>query len=141
MKDNIVNLLLMNGLIIFKKIDLFNIYLLICIYLLMSELFINNQNTNDLDNCDYLSIIKLTISKANNINLLLDKLYKFTNLQILDLSNKITEIKGLDNLVNLQELHLYSNKITEIKRLNNLINLQGLYLHDNQITEIKDLIN
>ena len=113
MKDNIVNLLLMNGLIIFKKIDLFNIYLLICIYLLMSELFINNQNTNDLDTCDYLSITKLTITKAKNINLLLDKLYKFTNLQILDLStNKITEIKGIDNLVNLQTLHLYKNQIT-----------------------------
>ena len=79
--DNIVNQLLMDILIIFKKIDLFNIYLLI-IYLLMLELFINNQNTNDLDNCDYLSITKLNIKKVNNINLLLDKLYKFTNLQI-----------------------------------------------------------
>ena len=40
----------------------------------MTELFINNQNTNDLDNCDYLSITKLTITKTNNINL---QIYKY----------------------------------------------------------------
>ena len=50
----------------------------------MSKLFINNQNTNDLDKCDYLSITYLTIVGLNtkNINSILDKLYKFTNLQI-----------------------------------------------------------
>ena len=91
----------------------------------MSELFINNQNTNDLDNCDYLSITKLTISRVNNINLLLDKLYKFTNLKELYLgNNKITEIKGLDKLVNLKELSLRNNKITEIKGLDKLASMQ-----------------
>ena len=35
----------------------------------MTELEINNKNTDDLDKCDYLSIIKLTISETNNINL------------------------------------------------------------------------
>ena len=111
------------------------------IYLLMSELFIYNQNTNNLDNCDYLSITKLTIKEVNNINLLLDKLYKFTNLQQLVLSNNqikgIIEIKGLDKLVNLQTLRLYNNQITEIKGLDNLVNLQELNLSYNQITEIK----
>ena len=83
----------------------------------MSELIINNENTNDLDNCDYLSITKLTISEVNNINLLLDKLYKFTNLEELILwNNKITEIKGLENLVNLQKLDLWNNKITKNRR-------------------------
>ena len=62
------------------------------------------------------------------------------NLQELDLgSNRITEIKGLDTLVNLQKLNLISNKITEIKGLDALVNLQELDLGYNQITEIKGL--
>ena len=73
------------------------------------------NNENDLYNCDYLSIRKLIISVDNNINLLLDKLYKFTNLQLLDLRyNQITEIKGLDKLINLKELYLLNNKIKKI---------------------------
>ena len=55
--------------------------------------------------------------------------------------NTITEIKGLDNLVNLRELDLSYNRITEIKGLNNLVNLQKLDLSDNMITEIKGLDN
>ena len=108
----------------------------------MSELEINNKNINDLDKCDYLSITKLTILVSNNINLLLDELYKFTNLQELNLSfNKITEIKGLDKLVNLQKIDLSKNQITEIKAIDNLIILQILNLYNNQITEIKGLDN
>ena len=77
----------------------------------MTNLNINDENVNDLDNCEYLSIKELRIYESNNINLLLDKLYKFTNLQILDLgNNQITEIEGLDNLVNLQILSLWSIK-------------------------------
>ena len=106
----------------------------------MPELYINDDNINNLDNCDYLSITKLRIFAPKNINLVLDKLYKFTNLKILMLyDNKITEIHGLDNLVNLQQLHLDSNQITEIKGLNKLIGLQMLDLCYNQIKEIKGL--
>ena len=45
----------------------------------MSKLIINNQNTNDLDNCDYLSITKLKIEKlnTNNINLQIYKYYVY----------------------------------------------------------------
>ena len=108
----------------------------------MPELCIDDHNINNLDNYDYLNITKLTISVSKNINLLLDKLYKFTNLEILRLSsNQITEIKGLDKLVNLQILNLCYNKITEIKGLDKLVNLQVLYLSSNQITEIKGIGN
>ena len=108
----------------------------------MTELYINNDNINDLDNCDYLNISKLTITVSKNINLILDKLYKFTNLQKLYLSNnKLTEIKGLDNLVNLKILFLDNNQITEIKGLDNLVNLQVLYLYHNKLTVMKGLDN
>ncbi len=64
---------------------------------------------------------------------------------LLELSNRgikdISEIKGLDNVLNLKELHLALNQITEIKGLDNLINLEALVLEGNQITEIKGLDN
>ena len=103
----------------------------------MTELYITDKNINNLDNCDYLSIIKLTILVPINNILLLNK---FTNLQKLYLfDNEFKEIKGLDSLVNLQILYLYNNKITEIKGLDNLVNLKVLYLGNNLITEIKGL--
>ena len=49
----------------------------------MTKLNINDENVNDLDNCDYLSITELEIYAPNNINLLLDKLHKLVNLKIL----------------------------------------------------------
>ena len=62
----------------------------------MTELYIDDENVNDLDNCDYLSITSLTICAPNNINLLLDKLYEFTNLQTLYLhQNQIHPKKSL----------------------------------------------
>jgi len=106
----------------------------------MTELDINDDNFDDLDNYDYLSITKLNIEAPTNINLLLDKLYKFINLKVLYLSdNKITKIKGLDKLINLQRLNLYNNQITEIEELDKLVNLKELYLHYNQIIKIKGL--
>ena len=108
----------------------------------MTELYINDNNIDIIDNCDYLSISKLTIFLPNNINFLLDKLYKFINLEELYIcNNNITTIHGLDNLVNLRKLRLCNNKITEIKELDNLVNLEELQLNYNQITEIKGLDN
>lgn len=61
-------------------------------------------------------------------------------LKLLYLSdNKITEIKGIDELSSLQELSFYGCKITEIKNLDRLTNLTSLDLGGNQITEIKGL--
>ena len=64
-------------------------------------------------------------------------LLTLTNLQELYLNdNNITEIKGLDKLSNLQELDLWSNKITEIKGLQLLTNLQKINICTNNITKI-----
>ncbi|MFX0135353.1 MAG: leucine-rich repeat domain-containing protein, partial [Candidatus Hodarchaeota archaeon] len=64
------------------------------------------------------------------------------NLQRLSLQgNQITEIRGLENLTNLQELLLRGNQIKDIEGLVNLINLQSLSLEENKITEIKGLKN
>ncbi len=105
----------------------------------MTELYINYNNIDVIDNCNYLSISKLTIFLPNNINFLLDKFINLEELYICN--NNITTIHGLDNLVNLRKLRLCNNKITEIKGLDNLVNLEELQLNYNQITEIKELDN
>ncbi len=68
--------------------------------------------------------------------------YQITN-DSLDLSGisleKISDIKGLENLINLKELVLYENEISEIKGLESLENLELLSLGSNRISEIKGL--
>ncbi|MFX1257565.1 MAG: leucine-rich repeat domain-containing protein [Promethearchaeota archaeon] len=67
-------------------------------------------------------------------------LQNLVNLEKLSLKNKlISEIKGLEKLKNLKKLNLTNNKITEIKALQNLVNLEKLILQGNQISEIKGL--
>ncbi len=64
------------------------------------------------------------------------------DLRKLDLAaNQISEIKGLEHIINLQRLDLGSNQITEIKGLENLTNLENLDLSYNKITAIKGLKN
>lgn len=54
--------------------------------------------------------------------------------RMLDLAfNRITEIKGLDTLVNLEKLFLSSNKISKVENLENLKSLELLELGDNKI--------
>jgi Leucine-rich repeat (LRR) protein len=53
----------------------------------------------------------------------------------------ISEIKGLDNLLNLTDLNLSLNRITEIKGLNNLSKLKYIDLSENNIWEIRDISN
>lgn len=53
---------------------------------------------------------------------------------MLDLSfNRIKEIEGLEQLINLEKLYLSSNRITKITNINHLLNLQMLELGDNKI--------
>ena len=67
-------------------------------------------------------------------------LEKLVNLEELDLTyNEISEIKNLDNLVNLKKLDLSKNCIEEIKGLQNLSQLEDLDLEFNRISEIKGL--
>ncbi len=64
------------------------------------------------------------------------------NLETLYLeNNNISEIKGLENLKNLTYLNLKNNNISEIKGLENLKNLECLYLRNNNIIEIEGLEN
>ncbi|MDR1116492.1 MAG: leucine-rich repeat domain-containing protein [Tannerella sp.] len=53
--------------------------------------------------------------------------------------NQLTEIKGLEKLVNLQQLYLYDNNLTEIKGLEKLTNLKRLSLENNYISDMLPL--
>ena len=49
-------------------------------------------------------------------------------------NNKISEIRGLEKLVNLEELWLDENQITEIKGLKYLKKLEALLINNNPCT-------
>ena len=80
------------------------------------------------------------LSCYNNQLTELKGLDKLVNLEDLDChSNQLTELKGLDKLVNLEWLNCRSNQLTELKGLDKLVNLEELYCENNQLTELKGL--
>ena len=95
----------------------------------------------ELTSLKYLHLSCSLITEIQGLN-------KLVNLQKLDLSwnritnlrsNRITEIQGLENLINLEDLALDFNKITKIKGLDGLTKLESLNLFSNEITEIQGL--
>lgn len=84
---------------------------------------------------------KLKIAQRGILNITeIIGLNQVHDLEELDLSNnKISEITGLDNLTTLKKLDLSGNQIEEIKGLEDLTNLQEVYLNKNQIKDIKGL--
>ncbi len=105
----------------------------------MTKLQIYDETIDKFNSCNPLEITCLDISTINNNELILNNLHKFKNLQKLQLCSQITEIKGINNLVNLQQLILIHTNISEIKGLDNLVNLQILHLYNNKITKINGL--
>ncbi|MFX1390765.1 MAG: leucine-rich repeat domain-containing protein [Promethearchaeota archaeon] len=68
----------------------------------------------------------------------LKNLENFTYLEKLNLNyNQITQIQGLDKLVNLKALYLQGNRIKKIENLLNLKSLEFVYLNNNKILEIE----
>ena len=61
---------------------------------------------------------------------------KVTNLYCY--SNDLTELKGLDKLVNLEVLSCYNNQLTELD-LSKLVKLERLSCFNNDLTELKGL--
>ena len=85
----------------------------------------NSLNLNDQSITDIRKIKDL----ENQVNL--EKL--FLN------SNKITEIDGLESLINLKVLSLGRNRITKIKNISHLVNLEDLFIQGNRIKKIEGL--
>jgi len=68
----------------------------------------------------------------------LEKLTQLTKLSLL--GNRLTDVKVLEKLTQLKELHLENNQLTELpKGLEKLSQLTNLSLSDNQLTNVKGL--
>jgi len=67
-------------------------------------------------------------------------LEKVTKLFFVGVS-RLTDVKSLENLTQLKELHLQNNQLTDVKGLETLIQLETLYLDNNQLTNVKGLEN
>ena len=65
-------------------------------------------------------------------------LEKVTKLFFVGVS-RLTDVKSLENLTQLKELHLQNNQLTDVKGLENLTQLKELYLFENQLTDVKGL--
>ncbi|MFW9878635.1 MAG: leucine-rich repeat domain-containing protein [Candidatus Thorarchaeota archaeon] len=103
-----------------------------CIILIIKEL----EKTNNLK-------LKLLLKSIDYVDFEGNIIFPFGAYPIINLSNnnidKISKVKGLGNLINLNKLNLNFNRITEIDCLDNLINLRHLHLQWNKIKEIKGL--
>lgn len=87
---------------------------------------------------DVRQLVELSLS--NNQITEIKRLDQLINLKWLSLDdNQIMEIKGLDQLSKLMSLSLHNNQIVEIKGLDQMVKLTSLDLSSNQITEIKGL--
>ncbi|MDP6904227.1 MAG: leucine-rich repeat domain-containing protein [Verrucomicrobiota bacterium] len=87
----------------------------------------------DLEKLEYLKLLdnKLTDVKG---------LENLTQLTYLDIrSNQLTSVKGLEKLTKLTYLNLRHNKLTDVKGLKDLTQLEKLYLEFNQLTDVKGL--
>ncbi|RCN45576.1 leucine Rich repeat-containing domain protein [Ancylostoma caninum] len=67
----------------------------------------------------------------------LSTLTKLTHIYLVH--NKITEIKGLDSLLELELLELGDNRIKKIENISHLVKLRELYLGKNKLTKIEGL--
>ena len=98
----------------------------------------NQLKSMDSRLCD--KILKVHLDKRD-LEYIPDKIFEFTNLQVLNLSsNLIKEIpKNIGNLKNLQELYLDRNSITELpEEIGNLKKLKKIIISNNKITKLPD---
>ena len=104
------------------------------------DVLLSEARTTDCDEADwYLSRISMLDLRHNKISDI-KPLASLTNLEWLSLSdNKISDIKPLASLTKLTFLNLDKNQIIDVKPLASLTNLTQLWLAKNQIIDVKPL--
>ena len=99
------------------------------------EEFVESNNLENIDVCDFISIEDNSIYLINFRNSEIKditSLKSFPKLETLNLANnEIVDVSALANLENLKEINLYQNKITDISPLENLKNLEILEVGNN----------
>ena len=56
-------------------------------------------------------------------------------------NNELTSLEGIENLTNLEYLYCYMNQLTSLKGIENLINLKELDCSNNQLTNLESIEN
>jgi len=92
----------------------------------------------ELNKDDYEKVTKLIIHDVRLTDVKgLENLMQLTRLSLK--RNQLTNVKGLENLTQLTELYLGSNKLTDVMGLEKLTKLTGLSLSINNLTDVKSL--
>ena len=55
--------------------------------------------------------------------------------------NQLTSLKGIENLVNLEEFDCGDNQLTSLEEVENLVNLKEFHCYNNQLTSLKGIEN
>ncbi len=64
------------------------------------------------------------------------------NLETLDSSNNnLTSLEGIENLTNLKRLYCNNNHLTNLNGIENLVNLEYLYCYNNNLTNLEGIEN
>jgi len=72
----------------------------------------------------------------------LEGIEKLVNLEYLFCyDNQLTSLKGIENLVNINWINCSNNRLTNLEGIENLVNLRELYCYGNQLTNINGIEN
>ena len=95
--------------------------------------------TGELTKADFEKVTRLTYLDGNKLTDV-KGLEKLTQLQTLQLcNNTLTNVSGLEKLTQLTHLILGHNQLTDVKGLEKLNQLTELWLRDNQLKDVKEL--
>ena len=72
----------------------------------------------------------------------LEGIENLVNLKVFSCSNnQLTSLEGIENLVNLTDLYCYGNQLTSLDGIENLVNLRRLSCSYNQLTNLDGIEN
>lgn len=109
----------------------------------LSELYLNDNNINDISRISNAPFVQLLALSNNDIDSNdLQYISDFEYISYLSLAgNNIDDISYLKNLTSLQQLRLQYNNISDVRNLSRLTNLEALYLGYNNISTGCDFLD
>lgn len=97
---------------------------------------VSGRLPKSLSSFHYLKKLRLTENKLTDLSGL-EKLVNLTELNLHE--NQLSTLSGLEGLVNLTKLYLGQNHLNSLSGLEGLVNLNELYLHDNKLNSLSGI--